>query len=82
MLLYAARYRCLRAQHWSSSPLAVVSQPKEAVKLCHDCPSLERLDEMVDGLMAGRDVIVRPRGYPAQIGAEGPRWGPLGPATA
>lgn len=44
----AARYDWLRQQHWSSSQLCVVAQPKEAVKLGYDCPSDERLDEMID----------------------------------
>lgn len=46
----AERYRIVRAQHWESSPFAVVMDPKNAVKLGYDCPSEERLDEIVDGL--------------------------------
>lgn len=47
----AKRYRWLRAQHWDSSPLAVVSDPKKAVKLGHDLPSLDRLDVYIDSAM-------------------------------
>lgn len=48
----AARYRWLRAQQWNSSPLAVVCNPKAAIKLGHDSPSLLRLDEAIDAAMA------------------------------
>jgi len=48
----AGRYRRLRAQHWASSSLAVVRNPKVAVKLGHECPSLDRLDALVDALEA------------------------------
>lgn len=44
----AARYRWLRAQNWNDGPLAVVANPKDAVKLGKDCPSLDRLDEAID----------------------------------
>jgi hypothetical protein len=44
----AERYRWLREQHWNTSPLAVVCNPKDAVKLGHDLPSLERLDAAID----------------------------------
>ena len=46
----AARYRWLRQQSWYDSPIACVMRPKEAVKLGHDCPSLERLDALIDEL--------------------------------
>ena len=48
----AARYRWLRSQHWNEGKLAVVVDPKDAVKLGQDCPSLDRLDEMIDELMS------------------------------
>lgn len=48
----AARYRWLRSQHWSESPLCVVVNPKDAVRLGHDCPSLDRLDEAIDDAMS------------------------------
>lgn len=48
--LDAARYRKLRAMHWSESPLAVVSAPKQNVKLGAYCPSLALLDEELDKL--------------------------------
>lgn len=44
----AERYRWLRLQNWNTSPLCVVVQPKEAVKLGHDCPSGDRLDIAID----------------------------------
>lgn len=47
----AERYRFLRNQHWPVAELAVVCNPKVSVKLGHDCPSEERLDEQVDGAM-------------------------------
>lgn len=50
----ALRYRWLRAQHWDDAQLGVVRYPKASVKLGHDCPSLERLDEAIDAaLFAG-----------------------------
>jgi len=42
------RYRWLRQQHWSEADLCAVAFPKDAVKLGHDCPSLERLDAAID----------------------------------
>jgi hypothetical protein len=47
----AARYRWLRQQHWNNAPLCVVVQPRQAVKLGHDCPALDRLDEAIDVAM-------------------------------
>lgn len=47
----ADRYRWLRAQQWDTSPLAVVVDPKRAVKLGHDLPSLDRLDAAIDDAM-------------------------------
>ena len=46
----AARYRKLRAQHWSASELAVVFNPKQNLHLGAFCPSGEILDEYVDKL--------------------------------
>lgn len=49
----AARYRWLRSQHWLDGQLAVVMNPKEAVKLGRaDCPTLKRLDDAIDSAMA------------------------------
>lgn len=48
----AERYRWLRARHWDTSPLAVVVDPKNSVKLGRDCPSKDRLDEAIDREMA------------------------------
>ena len=44
----AERYQWLRKQHWAESKLCVVADPKTAVRLGSDCPSLERLDEIID----------------------------------
>lgn len=47
----AARYRFLREQHWSDSPMCVVENPKQAVKLGYICPSREMLDAAIDAAM-------------------------------
>lgn len=47
------RYRALRAMAWDRSPLAVVVNPRAAVKLGHDCPSHERLDAAIDAAEGG-----------------------------
>ena len=47
----AKRYRFLRNQHWPVAELSVVCNPKVSVKLGHDCPSGDRLDQQVDGAM-------------------------------
>lgn len=47
-LVDAERYRWLRQQDWFSGPLAVVRDPKQAIKLGHDLPSLDRLDAAID----------------------------------
>lgn len=44
----ARRYQTLRQMHWNDGPLAVVVNPKANVKLGADCPSGERLDQMLD----------------------------------
>jgi len=49
------RYLWLREQHWNESNVAVVLAPKKAVKLGYDCPSGQRLDEIID---AARSAIV------------------------
>lgn len=49
--LDAARYRWLRQQNWNDGVLGVVVNPKTAVKLGHDCPSLDRLDDAIDAEM-------------------------------
>lgn len=47
----ADRYRWLRGQHWNESEMAVVCQPKKAVRLGFDCPSEGRLDCTIDAAM-------------------------------
>lgn len=47
----AERYRWLREQHWGKASVSVVMQPKKAVKLGYDCPSLQRLDDAIDAAM-------------------------------
>ena len=47
----AERYRHVRSLNWNEATLCVVVNPKDAIKLGHDCPTLERLDAMVDASM-------------------------------
>ncbi len=47
----AARYRWLRAHHWSNSRLAVVENPNESVILGSVCPTGCRLDAIIDDEM-------------------------------
>ncbi len=47
----ANRYRWLRTQHWESSPMAVVANPKDAIKLGHHSPSDDLLDAAIDAAM-------------------------------
>lgn len=44
----AERYEWLRAQHWDSSAICCVVDPKLCTKLGSYCPSLELLDQAVD----------------------------------
>ena len=53
----AKRYRWLREQNWNDGLLAVVADPKAAVKLGHDCPSLARLDEHIDAAMLAQRAV-------------------------
>ena len=48
----AERYRWLREQHWSTDTIAVVLNPKQAVKLWYVCPSDSLLDETIDAARA------------------------------
>jgi len=48
----AERYRWLRVQDWYDGPLAVVANPKAAIKPGHDAPSRERLDALIDAQVA------------------------------
>ena len=48
----AERYRWLREQHWSTDAIAVVLNPKQAVKLGYVCPSDSLLDETIDAAIA------------------------------
>lgn len=58
----AARYRTLREQDWDTALLCVVANPKETVRLGTDCPSRERLDQMVDALRTPTPIPTP--GYP------------------
>lgn len=49
----AARYQWLRSQHWSDNTIAAVRHPNDAIKLGHDSPSKERLDELIDAAIQG-----------------------------
>mgnify|MGYP003605835240 CR=1 FL=1 len=53
----AARWRCLRAMHWSESELCVVLKPKKFVKLGAYCPSLAELDKFIDDIRAARALL-------------------------
>lgn len=47
---YAERYAYLRETHWTESPLSVVVDvPSKVQLLGRDCPSGNRLDEIIDG---------------------------------
>ena len=48
----AERYRWLREQHWSTDTIAVVLNPKQAVKLGYVCPYDSLLDETIDAAIA------------------------------
>lgn len=53
---YAERYAYLREAHWTESPLAVVVDvPAKVQLLGRDCPSGNRLDEIIDGYRAKKD---------------------------
>lgn len=49
----AGRYRWLRAQHWSTSPMCVVSRPEKSVRFGCDCPSGHLLDGAIDSELKG-----------------------------
>ena len=51
------RYRWLRSQNWNTGLLAVVADPKSAIKLGYDAPSLARLDEAIDAAMVAEKVF-------------------------
>ena len=53
----AERYRWLRMQDWNTGLLAVVADPKKAIKLGHDAPSRARLDSAIDAAMAAELAI-------------------------
>jgi hypothetical protein len=48
----AKRYRALRQMTWHASPLCVVANPRQAVKLGYYCPSGNPLDETIDLIIA------------------------------
>jgi hypothetical protein len=48
----AERYQWLRSQHWEKSELCVVEHPRASIRLGFDCPSLLRLDEIIDVAIA------------------------------
>lgn len=47
----AARYRWLRQQHWNEAEMFVVAGSKSQVRLGADCPSLVRLDDIIDAAL-------------------------------
>jgi predicted nuclease with TOPRIM domain len=50
----AERYRTLREQFWMTSNLFVVAGGKARVVLGTDCPSLDRLDAMIDAMKGSK----------------------------
>lgn len=66
----AERYRWLRAQHWSEAPVCVVARPKDAVRLGYYCPSLDRLDAIIDD--ARKTANAELRGGPAASSPDRP----------
>ncbi len=54
----AEAYRWLRRQQWDTSPLCVVANPKQAVKLGYDCPSGDRLDAAIVAAMSAEAPVV------------------------
>lgn len=78
----AQRYRWLRAQHWNESNIAVVIDPRISVTLGYDCPSEERLDELIDssiaaGVRAAMKAAVDKHFRSQQDAIESPRSGTL-----
>lgn len=57
----ARRYRWLRERNWFDSDLCVVAMPRVAVKLGHDCPSLDRLDTAIDALLNPAESTQEPK---------------------
>lgn len=51
---HAQMYAWLREQHWSNSPLAVVLEPKKAIKLGYSAPFGDLLDSTIRELMRKR----------------------------
>lgn len=47
----AARYRWLRAQHWTTEAICVVTSPRDNTKLGAWCPSRDMLNEAIDMTM-------------------------------
>ena len=54
---YAECYRWLREQTWDTGLLAVVANPKAAIKLGHYAPSHELLDDAVRTAMAADHAL-------------------------
>ena len=54
--LDAERYRLLRSMRWETAPLAVVTRPKDSVRLGYDCPNEERLDTMLDTFIQVKEI--------------------------
>lgn len=56
----AERYQCLRAQEWDKNLLAVVDDPKNAIKLGYECLSHARLDDRIDLVMMALRLPAKP----------------------
>ncbi len=48
------RYRLLRQFSWHDHPICCVTEPRKNVALGSDCPSLMRLDAVLDDLIIAR----------------------------
>lgn len=48
------RYRLLRQLNWHDHPICCVTEPRKSVVLGSDCPSLSRLDAILDDLIVTR----------------------------
>lgn len=50
----AGRWRKFREMNWHNSPIVAVMGPKMNVRLGTDCPSVDRLDDIIDAALASQ----------------------------
>lgn len=53
---YSKLYKWLRSQHWNDNTICAVVKPKDAMKLGHDAPSGDRLDQLIREAMKNEGV--------------------------